>query len=275
VNGVAAFPRAASGEPGVFRSALHVLEFNLIGYRRTYRASVFSSFVQPILFLAAMGLGLGGIVDDSASSGSLAGGSYLAFIAPGLLAATAMQTASGEAMYPIIAGFKWVRTFHAMAATPVTAAGVVFGQVGFLVFRIGLVAGIFAIVITLFGVGGDPFRLLLAFGATLLTGLAFAAPLTAWSATRDSPASFSTIVRFVVTPLFLFSGTFFPVDRLPPLLQSFAVLTPLYHGVALARGAVLGTMDLPTAAGHVAYLAAMTIVGIVACLVIFPRRLVR
>jgi lipooligosaccharide transport system permease protein len=275
VSAVATLGRAASGEPGVFRSALHVLEFNLIGYRRTYQASVFSSFVQPILFLAAMGLGLGGIVDNSPASGSLAGGSYLGFIAPGLLAATAMQTASGEAMYPIIAGFKWVRTFHAMAATPVTAAGIVLGQVGFLVFRIGLVGGIFAIVITLFGVGGDPFRLLLAFGATLLTGLAFAAPLTAWSASRDSPASFSTIVRFVVTPLFLFSGTFFPVDRLPPLLQSFAALTPLYHGVALARGTVLGTIDVPTAAGHIAYLSAMTVVGIVACLVIFPRRLVK
>lgn len=275
MNGVATLPRAISGEPGVLRSALHVLEFNLIGYRRTYRANLFSSFVQPILFLAAMGLGLGGIVDSSASSGSLAGTSYLGFIAPGLLAATAMQTASGEAMYPIIAGFKWVRTFHAMAATPVDAAAIVFGQIGFLLFRIALVGGIFAIVITLFGVGGNPIGLVLALGATLLTGLAFATPLTAWSATRDSPASFSTIVRFGVTPLFLFSGTFFPLDRLPPLLQSFAVLTPLYHGVALARGSVLGTLDAPTAAGHIAYLCALTLIGVIACLIVFPRRLVR
>ena len=156
MSGVATLPRVASREPGIFRSALHVLEFNLIGYRRTFRASVFSSFVQPVLFLAAMGLGLGGIVDKSASSGSLTAGSYIAFIAPGLLAATAMQTASGEAMYPIIAGFKWVRTFHAMAATPVSSTGIVLGQLGFLVFRIGLVGGIFAIVIALFGVGGSP-----------------------------------------------------------------------------------------------------------------------
>jgi lipooligosaccharide transport system permease protein len=275
VSGVATLRRVSSGEPGIFRSALHVLEFNLIGYRRTYRANVFSSFVQPVLFLAAMGLGLGGIVDTSGSAGSLAGSSYLGFIAPGLLAATAMQIASGEAMYPIIAGFKWVRTFHAMAATPVTSAGIVIGQLGFLVFRIALVGGIFGLVISLFGVGGSPVGLLGAFGAAVLTGLAFAAPLTAWSATRETPASFSTIVRFVVTPLFLFSGTFFPVDRLPPLLQSFAVLTPLYHGVALARGFVLGTLEPLPAAGHIAFLSAMTAVGVIACLIAFPRRLVR
>jgi lipooligosaccharide transport system permease protein len=275
MSGVATLRRGASGEPGIFRSGLHVLEFNLIGYRRTYRASLFSSFVQPVLFLAAMGLGLGGIVDSSAGSGALAGTTYLGFIAPGLLAATAMQTASGEAMYPIIAGFKWVRTFHAMAATPVSSAGIVFGQIGFLVFRIGLNCGILAVIVALFGVGGDPFRLVLAFGAALLTGLAFATPLTAWSASRESPQSFSTIVRFVVTPLFLFSGTFFPLDRLPPLLQSFALLTPLYHGVALARGIVLGTLEPLAALGHVAFLSAMATAGIVACLIVFPRRLVR
>jgi lipooligosaccharide transport system permease protein len=275
VSGVATLRPATRAQPGILQSALHVLEFNLIGYRRTYRANLFSSFVQPVLFLAAMGLGLGGIVDNSGAGGSLTASSYLGFIAPGLLAATAMQTGSGEAMYPIIAGFKWVRTFHAMAATPVSSAGIVVGQLGFLVFRIALVGGIFALVTTLFGVSGNPVGLLLAFGATLLTGLAFGAPLTAWSATRDSPASFSTIVRFVVTPLFLFSGTFFPVDRLPPLLQSFAVLTPLYHGVALARGFVLGTLDPLAAAGHVGYLCAMTVLGVIACLIVFPRRLVR
>jgi lipooligosaccharide transport system permease protein len=267
--------RATSDEPGILRSALHVLEFNLIGYRRTFRANLFSSFVQPVLFLAAMGLGLGGIVNTSGSGGSLAASSYLGFIAPGLLAATAMQTASSDAMYPIIAGFKWVRTFHAMAATPVSSAGVVGGQLAFLVFRVALVGGIFALVMVLFGVGGNPVGLLLAFGATVLTGLAFGAPLTAWSATRDTPASFSTIVRFVVTPLFLFSGTFFPIDRLPTLLQSFAVLTPLYHGVALARGFMLGTLDPLAVVGHAGYLAAMAVLGVIACLVVFPRRLVR
>jgi lipooligosaccharide transport system permease protein len=275
MSGVATLRRVASDEPGIFRSALHVLEFNLIGYRRTYRASLFSSFVQPVLFLAAMGLGLGGIVNSSAASSALDGASYLGFIAPGLMAATAMQTASGEAMYPIIAGFKWVRTFHAMAATPVSSAGIVLGQIGFLLFRIGLTGGILAIVIGLFGVGGSPLRLLLAYGAALLTGLAFATPLTAWSASRDSPQSFSTIVRFVVMPLFLFSGTFFPIDRLPPLLQSFALLTPLYHGVALARGAVLGTLEPTAAVGHIAFLVALAAAGIVACLVVFPRRLVK
>ena len=264
-------PSAVSRDAGA--TWLHVLEYNLLGYRRTFRANVFTSFVQPVLFLTAMGLGLGGIVDRSAGAGSLAATSYLAFLAPGLLAATGMQTAFGESTYPIIAGFRWNRTFHAMAATPLSSWSIVLGQLAYVVVRVALVAGIFSLVIVAFGAAGSPAGLLLAFLATVLTGLAFATPLIAFSATRDTPGSFSSLVRFGITPMFLFSGSFFPVERLPGVLQPLAALTPLYHGVALARGFVLGTLDPLTAAGHAAYLAAFAGLGLVACYLIVPRRL--
>ena len=267
---------SASAHRDVDRASwLHVLEFNLLGYRRTFRSNVFSSFVQPVLFLTAMGLGLGGIVDKAGAGGTLAATSYLAFLAPGLLAATGMQTGFGESTFPIIAGLRWVRTFHAMAATPLTARAIVLGQLAYVAVRIALVAGIFSLVIAAFGVAGSPGGLFLAFLATILTGLAFAAPLIAFSATRETPSSFSSLVRFGITPMFLFSGSFFPVDRLPAVLQPVAALTPLYHGVSLARGFILGTLDPLTAAGHAGYLIAFAAVGLVACYLIFPRQLTR
>ena len=202
-----------------------------------------------------MGLGLGGIVDKSSGGGALAGATYLGFIAPGLLASTAMQTASGEAMYPIIAGFKWVRTFHAMAATPSQSAGIVFGQIGFLLFRIGLVSAILAVVIGLFGVGGALAGSSSRSGRRSSPGSRSrrrSRPL--WSASRDSPQSFSTIVRFVVTPMFLFSGTFFPVDRLPPLLQPSPRDAALSRGRPGARRRPRARSTASAAVRHVAFL---------------------
>ncbi len=111
--------------------AARVLEHELLVYRRAWRGSVFSSFLSPVLFLAAMGLGLGSLVDASASTGAstpganaaaLAGVSYLAFLAPGLLASTAMQTAASESTFPVMAGIVWVKSYHGMLATPIRTA---------------------------------------------------------------------------------------------------------------------------------------------------------
>jgi lipooligosaccharide transport system permease protein len=254
--------------------ALHVLEYSLLSYRRSYRASLFSSFVQPALFLAAMGLGLGGIVDRSGATSSLGGVSYLAFLAPGLLVASGMQAAFTESTFPIVAAINWVRVYFAMIATPVTTGAIVVGQIAFIAFRIGLVAGIFSIVMIGFGVVTSPASFVVGWSAAMLTGLAFATPIAAFSATQRRETAFNAIFRFGMTPLFLFSGTFFPIDRLPPFLQVVAALTPLYHGVALARGAALGTLDPAAAAIDVTYLAVLAAAGFVACLVTFRRRLV-
>jgi lipooligosaccharide transport system permease protein len=236
-----------------------VFEHRYLSYRRTFRSSIFSSFLSPILFLTAMGIGLGSYVSDSAAVGGV---SYLVFLAPGLLAATAMQSASFEATFPIMSGLVWGRIFHGMYATPISPRDIALGNLAWIAARLTLITTIFTIVIVAFGAAESPF-IVLAIPAAILTGMAFAGPIAAFSATQKTPAKFSTIFRFGITPLFLFSGTFFPISSLPAVLQAFAWLTPLFHGVALTRGLSLGTItDEPVAAAiHVIYLTTLASVG--------------
>ena len=121
-----------------------VFESRLMGYRRTFRASIFSSFVSPILFLTAMGIGLGGYVSNDAA---LDGVPYLVFLAPGLLAATAMQSASFEATFPIMGGLVWNKVFHAMYATPISPRDIALGNLLWIAARLTLICSIFTFVI--------------------------------------------------------------------------------------------------------------------------------
>jgi lipooligosaccharide transport system permease protein len=239
--------------------AAHVLEYRLLLYRRTWRGSLFNSFLSPILFLGAMGLGLGGYVDRSASA-SLGGVPYLAFLAPGLLAAAAMQTAAGEATFPVLNSIQWAKQYVAMLATPIGVRDIVVGQVAFFAVRLTLVAAIFVAVVVILGAAASPL-IVLAVPAAVLTGLAFATPIAAVAARVRDGSEFNLLFRFGITPLFLFSGTFFPISQLPELLRPAAYATPLYHGVALARGLALG--DLPVVDGlvHVGYLAVLALAG--------------
>ena len=236
-----------------------VFEHRLLLYRRTFRSSIFSSFLSPVLFLTAMGIGLGGYVSNTASLGGVA---YLDFLAPGLLAAMAMQTASFEATFPIIRGFIWNKVFHAMAATPIAPRDIALGSLLWIAARLTLTSAIFTLVIVLFRAFESPL-VVFCIPAAVLTGMAFAGPIAAYSATQKNPNRFATIFRFGITPLFLFSGTFFPVSSLPPALQVVAWLTPLFHGVALTRSLSLGTIgeDPAAAVVHLAYLMTMAGVG--------------
>jgi lipooligosaccharide transport system permease protein len=236
-----------------------VFEHRYLQYRRTFRASIFSSFISPVMFLTAMGLGLGAYVSNGASLGGVP---YLVFLAPGLLAATAMQSGSFEATFPIMAGLVWNKIFHAMYATPISPRDIALGNLAWMVARLTLISSIFTFVIVLFGAAQSPL-IVLAIPAAVLTGMAFAAPLAAFSATQKNPDKFAAIFRFGITPLFLFSGTFFPISSLPSQLQALAWLTPLYHGVALTRGLSLGTIgaDPAATAVHVLYLAVLTGIG--------------
>ncbi|MEA2254627.1 MAG: lipooligosaccharide transport system permease protein [Solirubrobacteraceae bacterium] len=236
-----------------------VFEHRFLSYRKTFRASIFTSFISPILFLTAMGIGLGGYVSSSATLGGVP---YIVFLAPGLLAATAMQTASFEATFPIMGGLVWQRIFHAMYATPISPRDIALGNLAWIVARLTMITTIFTVVIVLFGAAQSPL-IVLAIPAAVLTGMAFAAPMAAFSATQSTPDRFATIFRFGITPLFLFSGTFFPITSLPSALQALAWLTPLFHGVALTRGLSLGTIgnDPLAAVIHVVYLVTLTTIG--------------
>ena len=240
-----------------------VVETRALQYRRTYRASIFSSFLNPVLFLLAMGIGLGTYVDKSGTATQALGGlSYLQFLAPGLLAATTMQAAAFESTFPIMGGLTWQKTFHAMYATPVSPRDIVLGNLIWIAFRLALIATIFTIVMVLFGAAASPL-ILLGIPAAVLTGMAFSAPIAAFAATQTTPEKFNAVFRFGITPLFLFSGTFFPLSNLPELIRPIAWLSPLWHGVELSRGLAFGTIgkEPVLAIAHVAILVAIVAVG--------------
>jgi lipooligosaccharide transport system permease protein len=251
--------------------ALRSFEYWLFQYKRTWRGSVISTILFPVLFLASMGLGLGTLVDSSASGG-VEGHSYLVFLAPGLLAATAMQTAVGESTYPVMGAIKWVKTYHAMLATPLGVLDVLVGHLLYIGARVLIGSAIFLAVMTAFGAVESPLALL-TLPAALLTGLAFATPVVAYSAVLDNDYGFALLLRFFVVPLFLFGGVFFPVTQLPLVLEQLAYLTPLWHGVALSRELALGTATAGATLLHVAYLAVWIAVGFVFAVRNYQRRL--
>jgi lipooligosaccharide transport system permease protein len=251
--------------------ALRIVQRNALVYRRAWRGSLFMGFLQPTLFLLAMGVGLGALVDRGGSP--LPGGvGFLEFLAPGLLAATCMQTATFESSYPIAAKMSWRRNYEAITATPMRIVDLVLGELTWIAIRLSTVAAAFTLVITAFGVPRSSL-VLLAVPAAVLTGLAFSACLIAFAATIRSNENFNVVFRFIITPLFLFSGVFFPLSRLPESLQVVAWFTPLFHGVELVRGLTLGTVESPTWVAHVAFLAGMLAIGIAAAIWTFDRRL--
>jgi lipooligosaccharide transport system permease protein len=254
-----------------------VVELRAMQYRRTFRASIFSSFLNPVLFLLAMGVGLGTYVDRSGTATAALGGlSYLQFLAPGLLAATTMQAAAFESTFPIMGGLTWQKTFHAMYATPVSPRDIVVGNLVWIAFRLTAIAVIFTVVMAVFGAAASPL-IVLGIPAAVLTGMAFAAPIAAFSATQTTPEKFNAVFRFGITPLFLFSGTFFPLSNLPEVIRPIAWLSPLWHGVELSRGLALGTIgqEPGLAIVHVLVLVAIVAVGSVWAFRTVEARLVK
>lgn len=251
-------------------AAAHIFEHNLIGYLRTWRGTLLVSFIGPVFYLTAMGLGLGGLVNRS--SGGVAGVPYRDFLAPGLLVATAMQTAALEMTYPILAKVVWWKTYDAILATPLKVRDLVVGEIAWITARAGLVAAAFFAVMEVVGATHSPLGPL-AIGAGVLTGVAFGAPILAFSATQIRDSGFAALNRFVITPLFLFAGTFFPLDRLPLALQVIAWITPLAHGVALSRGLTLGTLTPGAALLHLLVLALYITAGTTAAVILLRRRL--
>lgn len=244
--------------PGAF--ALRQLRFWFTNYRRTWQGSIYSGVLNPVLYLGAMGVGLGTLVNSRGTS-SLGGISYLAFLAPGLMAAAAMETAMSESTYPVFGSVKWLKTYQAAIATPVRPADLFHGHLAFTTLKLLANSVVFLAVMAAFGAIRSAW-VIAAVPAAVLTGLAFAAPVEAFTISRTKDSSFTILFRFVMIPLFLFSGTFFPVTQLPAAIRPLAYATPLWHGVALCRALSLGTARPAGVAVHVGYLAAVTVCGI-------------
>jgi lipooligosaccharide transport system permease protein len=251
------------------------LDYWVTVYRRTWKGTAVSSFLMPVLYLVAMGVGLGGFIDGPAARQSLGGVSYLQFVAPGLLAATAMQTAMGESTYPVYGNFKWTKVYLSMVASPLDVASVLLGHLTYVAFRLVVTCAVFVVVLAAFGLVPGVGAGLLALLVAVLVGMAHATAVFAFSATIDKDAGFAVLFRLGMIPMFLFSGAFFPVSQLPQVFEWLAYVMPLYHGVELSRMLLTGESVLGVAALHVAYLLAWLVVGGLLARRRFARRLVR
>lgn len=249
-----------------------VLGWHARSYRSAWRATVSVAFLAPLFFLLSVGVLLGGLVDEGRSD--LGGLTYLEFVAPGLLAATAMQIGSGDGSFPVMAGIKWVKTYHAVVATPVRVPELFAGVLAWTVVRMAVATTVFAGIAAAFGAFRSPLAVL-APAAAVLCGAVFASLVASLSAGSQSSAVLTALFRFGILPIFLFSGTFFPVSQLPDWLEPAAWATPLWHGVELCRGLASGTVEAGPALGHVAYLLAVGAAGSALAVRMLRRKLLR
>jgi lipooligosaccharide transport system permease protein len=254
-----AVPRSAGRVMPGWRAVLVVMESFWIWYRRGWRATVVSSVLQPVLFLLAFGVGFGSLVRTGAATG---GAPYLVYLAPGLLAMTAVQTAAFESTYPVLSGFKWQQVYWGMSASPITPGQIAVGHLCWVAARLLSSGAVYLLAIVLVG-GAAGMGIVLSLLAAVLCGSAFSAITMAFAATiMNEGTAFASYFRFVLIPMTLFAGTFFPVSQLPAWLRPVAWATPLWHGTELARGAALNTLRWWPALGHVAYLLALLVLGV-------------
>ena len=249
--------------PSTTDLVLRAFYYQLKQFRRTWRGTSISSVVEPIGFLGAMGLGLGALVNRGPGADHLGGVDYLLFLAPGLLAATTMQLAAFESTYPVMGAIKWHRTYHAMLATPLRTRDVLAGHLLFIAMRLAISAGTFLVIMAAFGAIHWSWTAVLCLPAAVLTGMAFTPAIFAFAATRENDSGFAMLFRFGIMPMFLFSGTFFPVSQLPDSIEPVAWLVPLWHGVALTRDLALGTASWGSSLLHAGVLVGCVVVGFV------------
>jgi ABC-type polysaccharide/polyol phosphate export permease len=255
-----AAPVRSSAPANLLAGAARLFDYWAIAYKRTWKGSVISSFVTPLLYVLAMGVLLGGFIEGDPDK--LEGAtSYLAFVAPGMVAAQAMTTVFGEVTYPVMGMVKWHKSYYGMTASPLGVPEVILAHLGFVIFRVATTCAVFLAVMAPFGVFESVPGVIGAFFVQLLIGAAFATPIYAFSAGLKDESAFSLVFRLGMIPLFLFSGAFFPVANLDRWMEVLAKLTPLWHGVDLTRMLTLGEVDWALAAVHVAYLVALTLAG--------------
>jgi lipooligosaccharide transport system permease protein len=243
---------------GTFALApVRLLERNLVALRSTWLPVVAGMF-EPVLYLLSVGLGVGALIGTLPGPGGQPV-SYQAFVAPGFLAASAMIGATFDTTFNFFVKLKYLRTYDAVLATPLTPRAVASGEVIWSLLRGAVYAAAFLVAMLAFGLVASWWALL-ALPAAVLIGFAFAGAGMAATTWMRSYVDFD-FVNLALVPLFLFSATFFPLSRYPPALAFVIQLTPLYQGVAIERGLILGDVgwELPV---HAAYLVVMGVVGL-------------
>jgi lipooligosaccharide transport system permease protein len=233
-----------------------------------------TALLTPLLYVVAMGVGLGSLVD--AHAGGIGGVPYLTFVAPGLLVSTVVMSGTSELSYPVMAGFKWGRLYYARAATAASPQQVALGELLAVFLRLLGEALVFYVVLVAMGAVRPGWSVLMVPVAGL-AGMAFGAPLGAYAATVENEGpEFPLIQRFIVMPMFLFAGTFFPLASMPVYLQWVGWISPMWHGTQLARAVGFGMpLSGMEALGHLGFLLVLVVGGTLLALRTFVARLGR
>jgi lipooligosaccharide transport system permease protein len=216
------------------RRAFRVWQRHAKVYTKLYKSSIALNFVEPVLYLAALGLGLGAYVKE------IKGVPYINFIAPGIIASSAMFAATYECSYGTFVRMTYQKTFDAILATPVNVNDLIAGEMMWGATKSMLYGSIIMIVISVFGLVGSPL-LTLAVPLLFIGGLIFAEISLIFVAIVPGIDSFNYFYTLLMTPMFLFSGIFFPIDTLPALVSKIAFFTPLYHLVNICRSFASGS----------------------------------
>lgn len=265
-------PGASTGDASMTWDprVLRVARYHALVYRQLWKGSVLTTIIGPILYLVAMGVGVGSLIDDRDTAPLDI--PYVEFVAPGLLAAGAMQMAMAQSLYPVLGSVKWERTAFGLAATPLRPIDQAIGLQIWLAVHMAAAATVFLAVAAVAGAVSSPLGLLAPLVAAL-GGLAYSTWAAAWAMSCTSEQSFQPILRLGILPSFLLSGTFFEVSQLPAVLEFLAWITPLWHSVSLVRGLAVGDLDAANAAGHLAVLVAYVAVGLVIAARAYRKRL--
>ena len=256
-------------------ASLRPLSYFWVMFRRTWMSTLSTTFVTPLLFLASIGAGLGSLVGHGRPLASLGGETYLSFVAPALLATTAMEVALGQATYEVWGARNfWSGAYRSMQASPISVRQIASGHMAWVAARALLASALYLGVSAAFGTVHSPDAAgVLAVGP--LVGLAFATPLAAYSVTARHDQPFSLVFRLLMLPLFLFSGTFFPISQLPAALRWLAYVLPLWHGVELSRSLYSGHFAVLAGVGHLAYLGGVAAAGLVIARLSYQKTLAK
>jgi lipooligosaccharide transport system permease protein len=251
---------AGGAKPRRFGS-LYILEHRLLSMRSYAQTIVMTSIGNPLVYLFALGVGLATLVDQNVPSGGGETVGYLVFVAPALLATAAVMVATEEATYPFMAAFKWNPIAFAMNAAPISGNQIANGFLLAILVRIVPTVAIYYVIMLLFGAVPMPSGVVNIATASL-TGIAVGVLISAYtSRIEEDKGQMAMIMRFGVTPMFLFSGTFFPLTQLPVYLQWIGWISPLWHGTELGRVFSYGSEEpIWLSVIHVVYLVALTVV---------------
>jgi len=248
-----------------WRAAGRVWQRNATVYQRTWKLNILPNFFEPFLYLLGMGFGLGAYVSD------MGGVTYIDFIAPGLLATSIMWGATLETTYNVFVKMNYDRIYDGILTTPINPTDLALGELLWGATRGTIYGAAFFTILLAFGMG-HYWSVLLVIPLLYLVGFLFATVGLLFTSVIREIELFNYFFTLFLTPLFLFSGIFFPMAELPVLVQTIAWFTPLYHAVEISRGLILNSLN----SGHwinLLWIVVVLLFNTILAMVLIRRRL--